>query len=78
MVATMVEKDKKSLRLSMQVCIQTEFFFYWLSLQLKDTIEGIKVMDAAIALVEDMMKPGLPFARTIQNGGVRIIIILRS
>jgi hypothetical protein len=62
MVATMVEKDKKSLRLSMQVCIQTEFFFTELSLQLNDTIEGIKVVDAAIVVAKDMMKHGLPFA----------------
>jgi hypothetical protein len=49
-----------------------------LSLQLKDAIERIKVVDATTALVKDMMKQGLPFARPIQNGGVRIIIILRS
>jgi hypothetical protein len=33
-----------------------------LSLQLNDTIEGIKVVDAAIVVVKDMMKHGLPFA----------------
>jgi len=37
---------------------------------LKDTIEHIKVVDVAIALIEDMMNKGLPFEITIQNGGV--------
>jgi hypothetical protein len=47
---------------------------------LKDTIECIKVkvVDAAIALLKDMMNSGLPFGGTIQNGEVNIIIILRS
>jgi hypothetical protein len=35
-------------------------------------------MDATATLVEEMMKRGLPFARTIQNGGVSIIIILKN
>jgi hypothetical protein len=74
MVVAMVEKDEKSLRLSMQVCTQTEFFFIKLSLQLKDTIERMKVVDAVATLVEKMMKQGLPFAKTIQNGGVSIIL----
>jgi len=28
-MATMVEENKKNLRLSMQACTQTELFFYW-------------------------------------------------
>ncbi|CAM6037443.1 unnamed protein product [Sphagnum compactum] len=37
--------------------------------QLKDTTERIKSVDAAAALVEEMMKQGLPSAGTVQNGG---------
>jgi hypothetical protein len=48
----MVEKNEKSLRLSGQACTQTELFFLTkLSLQLKDTTERIKAVDAAAALV---------------------------
>jgi hypothetical protein len=47
-------------------------------LQLKDTTECIKSVDAAAALVEEMMKQGLPSAGTVQNGWVSIIVILRS
>ncbi|KAH8946170.1 hypothetical protein BDL97_12G078900 [Sphagnum fallax] len=36
--------------------------------QLKDTTECIKSVDAAAALVEEMMKQGLPSAGTVQNG----------
>jgi len=60
------------------VCIQTFFFLTKLSLQLKDTIKHIKVVDLATALVEEMMKQGLPFVGTIQNGEVSIIVIIRN
>ncbi len=43
-----------------------------------NTIKCIKVVDATTILVKDMMKHGLHFARTIQNGGVSTIIILKS
>ncbi len=56
-VATMVEKDEKSLKLLMQACTQTELFFFTeLSLQLKDTTNRIKALDVIAALVEKMMK----------------------
>ncbi len=56
-VATMVEKDEKSLKLLMQACTQIELFFFTeLSLQLKDTTNRIKALDVIAALVEKMMK----------------------
>jgi hypothetical protein len=54
------------------------FFLTEVFLQLKDTTERIKSVDAAAALVEEMMKQGLPSAGTVQNGWVSIIVILRS
>jgi hypothetical protein len=54
------------------------FFLTEVFLQLKDTTERIKSVDAAAALVEEMMRQGLPSAGTVQNGGVSIIVILRS
>lgn len=39
-------------------------------LQLKDTAERIKAVDAATALVEEMMRQGPPSAGALQSGGV--------
>jgi len=39
-------------------------------LQLKDTAERIKAVDAATAVVEEMMKQGPPSAGALQSGGV--------
>lgn len=39
--------------------------------QLKDTAERIKAVDAAAALVEEMMKQGPPSVGVLQNGLVR-------
>jgi hypothetical protein len=58
--------------------LSLDLFLTEVFLQLKDTTERIKSVDAAAALVEEMMKQGLPSAGTVQNGGVSIIVILRS
>jgi hypothetical protein len=49
--------------------LSLDFFLTEVFLQLKDTTERIKSVDAAAALVEEMMKQGLPSAGTVQNGG---------
>lgn len=44
-------------------------------LQLKDTAERIKAVDAATALVEEMMKQGPPSAGALQSGGVSSYVL---
>lgn len=43
----------------------------WESWQLKDTAERIKAVDAATAIVEEMMKQGLPSTGSLQSNAVR-------
>ena len=44
----------------------------WESWQLKDTAERIKAVDAATAIVEEMMKQGLPSTGSLQSNAVRV------
>lgn len=46
------------------------FYLSMVHLQLKDTAERIKAVDAATALVEEMMKQGPSAAGALQSGGV--------
>lgn len=58
--------------MSIRVLFFMDSFFYlsMVHLQLKDTAERIKAVDAATALVEEMMKQGPSAAGALQSGGV--------